>query len=67
MTAACVNEPRYQVSSAGYLSVGGLWAENSLDAASFAALRRRALLALGLRRARGGGFGAWIPESSAGG
>jgi hypothetical protein len=28
---------------------------------------QRALAALGLRRASGGGFGAWMPESSAGG
>lgn len=33
----------------------------------YGAMFQRALMALGLRRARGGGFGAWIPESSAGG
>jgi hypothetical protein len=33
----------------------------------YGAMFQRALLALGLRHARGGGFGAWIPESSAGG
>ena len=33
----------------------------------YGAMFQRALAALGLRRAPGGGFGAWIPESSAGG
>lgn len=33
----------------------------------FGAMFQRALLAFGLRRASGGGFGAWVPESSAGG
>jgi hypothetical protein len=33
----------------------------------FGAMWQRALMALGLRRASGGGFGAWIPDSSAGG
>ena len=28
---------------------------------------QRALMAFGLRRALGGGFGAWIPDSSSGG
>jgi hypothetical protein len=33
----------------------------------YGAMFQRALLALGLRRGSGEGFGAWIPESSAGG
>jgi hypothetical protein len=33
----------------------------------YGAMYQRVLLALGLRRARGGGFGAWMPQSSAGG
>jgi hypothetical protein len=33
----------------------------------YGAMFQRALMALGLRRASGGGFGAWIPESSAAG
>jgi hypothetical protein len=33
----------------------------------YRAMFQRALVAFGLRRAPGGGFGAWIPESSAGG
>jgi hypothetical protein len=32
----------------------------------YGAMFQRALAALGLRRATGGGFGAWVPESSAG-
>lgn len=44
MTATCANELRHQSSSAGSLPVGGVWAENSLDAGSFSALRRRAML-----------------------
>lgn len=33
----------------------------------YGAMFQRALAAFGLRRASGGGFGAWVPESSAGG
>jgi hypothetical protein len=33
----------------------------------YGAMFQRALMALGLGRATGGGFGAWMPESSAGG
>jgi len=44
MTAACVNEPRRQTDGPGSLPDCGLWAADSLDAASFAALRRRAML-----------------------
>jgi len=33
----------------------------------YRAMFQRALAGLGLRRARGGGFGAWVPNSSAGG
>jgi hypothetical protein len=33
----------------------------------YRAMFQRALMAFGLRRALGGGFGAWIPDSSAGG
>jgi len=33
----------------------------------YGAMFQRALAAFGLRRAPGGGFGAWVPESSAGG
>lgn len=33
----------------------------------YGAMFQRALITLGLRRASGGGFGAWVPESSAGG
>jgi hypothetical protein len=33
----------------------------------FGAMFQRALLAFGLRRASGGGFGGWVPESSSGG
>jgi len=33
----------------------------------FGAMFQRTLLAFGLRRVSGGGFGAWVPESSAGG
>ena len=33
----------------------------------YGAMFQRVLAAFGLRRAPGGGFGAWIPESSAGG
>jgi hypothetical protein len=33
----------------------------------YGAMFQRVLLSLGLRRARSGGFGAWVPESSAGG
>jgi hypothetical protein len=33
----------------------------------YGAMFQRALAALGLRRATGGGFGAWMPDSSAGG
>ncbi|PWU21178.1 MAG: hypothetical protein C5B50_02370 [Verrucomicrobia bacterium] len=33
----------------------------------YRAMFQRALAAIGLRRARGGGFGAWVPDPSAGG
>jgi hypothetical protein len=33
----------------------------------YRAMFQRALAGLGLRRARGGGFGKWVPESGAGG
>jgi hypothetical protein len=33
----------------------------------YSTMFQRALASLGLRRAAGGGFGAWVPESSAGG
>jgi hypothetical protein len=33
----------------------------------YGAMFQRALAAIGLRRARGGGFGSWVPESSSGG
>jgi len=33
----------------------------------YGAMFQRALTAMGLRRARSGGFGAWVPESGAGG
>jgi len=44
MTITCLDELRAQTSAACPVPVGGLWAENSLDPGSFAALRRRVML-----------------------
>jgi glutathionylspermidine synthase len=44
MTATCLNDLRPQTSGAGDAPNGGLWAGKSLDAAAFAAVRRRAML-----------------------
>src|SRR5260370_26469102 len=33
----------------------------------YGAMFQRVLSSIGLRRSRGGGFGAWVPDSSAGG